>query len=79
VIERIIIAVLTAITSKLLNAGLARLHSKQIAAGDARDVDEKLEQFKAAYRKAFDGKPITPDQKKELNRAISDFIRGNRL
>jgi hypothetical protein len=44
------------------------------AAGES--VDARLEAMKEAYKKAFDGTDITPEQREELKHAISDFIRG---
>lgn len=41
------------------------------------DIDKRLERVKKAYEKAFNGEPITPEQREDLKRAIADFIRGD--
>ena len=71
-IERILIAVLTPIATRALTWVLERVNEPDAG----KDVDDRLAQFKDSYKKAFDGNDITPEQRKELNRAISDFVRG---
>jgi hypothetical protein len=41
------------------------------------DVDTRLALLKEAYKKSFDGNPVTPQQREELKHAIREFIRGN--
>jgi hypothetical protein len=41
------------------------------------DVDKRLELLKEAYKRSFDGNPVTPQQREELKHAIREFIRGN--
>ncbi len=39
--------------------------------------EERLEKMKRAYKEAFDGTPVTKEQRKKLNEAISIFIRND--
>lgn len=41
------------------------------------DIDNRVALLKDAYKKAFDGNPVTPQQKEELKHAIRQFINGN--
>ncbi len=70
--QTLIADLLTKLASRLITEGIARLH----ATDAGKEIDKKLETFKRVYEKAFDGTPITKDQKNEINKAISDFIRG---
>jgi hypothetical protein len=39
-------------------------------------IDARLAKFKDAYKDAFNGQPVTTEQRQKLNEAISSFIRG---
>ncbi len=73
----ILIAILSRLTSSLLSYLISKIHSQQDILESKNQIDARLLAFKEAYKEAFDGKPITPDQKAKLNAAISSFIRGD--
>lgn len=60
----------------LVAKGLEWFKSKQQTDQTNDDIDKRLERLKAAYKDAFTEAPVTPEQREELKRAISDFIRG---
>lgn len=68
---------MTKLTSWLLAKGLEAIHGKELEASTDQSIDQRLTAFKAAYKDAFNGKPVTPEQRQKLNQAISDFISGN--
>lgn len=68
----IIVAVLSKVASKLLE----RYHFEQDILESKNQIDERLKNFKDAYVEAFDGHPITVEQREKLKKAISNFIRG---
>lgn len=75
-ISNIVVILLTRLTSWLFTKGLeVKAGRDQKAATDA-DIDQKLATFKEAYKESFNGEPVTPEQRKKLNQAIADFIRG---
>ena len=39
-------------------------------------IDARLKAVKDAYMQAFDGHPVTPEQRAALKSAISNFLRG---
>ena len=61
----------------LVQKGLEVFHGKQKQAKSEQEIDARLAKLKAASLEAFDGKPITPEQRKKLRGAISDFIGGH--
>ena len=69
------------VLQKLIPWALTKLmeyfQKKNEIKGVKTDIDAKLQTVKDAYTKAFNGEPITPEQRKELHRASSDFIRGD--
>ncbi len=75
-IASIIVALMTKLTSWLLTKGLEVVHGKQDQAATDADIDARLASFKNAYKEAFNGQPVTVDQRQKLNQAIADFIRG---
>jgi heme oxygenase len=75
-IERIIVAVMTKLVSWLLSKGLEKLHGVNGSLETKRDIDARLKSFKDAYKEAFDGTEITPEQRAKLRQSIADFIRG---
>lgn len=76
-ISNIFVALLTKLASWLFAKGLEKYHSELDKAETNKDIDERLKTFKEAYAEAFNGEPVTPEQRKKLNAAIADFIRGN--
>lgn len=40
------------------------------------DIDARLKSFKDAYREAFNGEEITPEQHTKLRASIANFIRS---
>lgn len=40
-------------------------------------INKRLQVLKEAYKKSFDGKPVTPEQREELKNAIQNFIKSN--
>ncbi len=75
-IASIVVALMTKLTSWLFAKGLEVIHSKQDQATTDADIDARLASFKNAYKEAFNGQPVTSEQKQKLNQAIADFIRG---
>lgn len=75
-IERIIIALLTKLTSWLFAKGLEKLHGIHDQAETNQDIDARLKAFKNAYKEAFDGTEITPEQRQKLRASIASFVRG---
>lgn len=77
-------AIVVKILESLVMALVTRLleyYQKQKAQSDAittsdAKIDEHLKNFKDAYSKAFDGTPVTPEQRKKINDAIKELIRG---
>ncbi len=65
------------VVSWLFTKGLEEYHRYQDEAGYAHDIDQKLRQFKDAYKQAFDGKDITKEQRDALKKSISDFLRND--
>lgn len=63
----------------LITEALAEFHSIENKAVTSDEIDQRLAGVKAAYKAAFDGQPVTADQKTKLNKAISDFINGNTI
>ena len=75
-IERLIFALVTQLASQLLTWVLSRHAKKTETAVTESEVDQKLSTVKVAYTKALDGNPITKEQRAELNKAFSDFVRS---
>ena len=75
-IAGIFIELLTRFASWAFSKGLQHYHGEQEHAETDRDIDARLKLFKDAYKEAFNGEPLTTEQKKKLNYAISDFLRG---
>lgn len=77
ILTNIVVSLMTSFTSWLVTMGLQKIHGKQEKAQTDKDIDQKLSKFKEAYKEAFNGQPVTPEQKQKLNSAISDFLRGD--
>jgi hypothetical protein len=77
VIEKIIVAILTKLTSWLFAKGLEKIHGAQEKAATEKDIDQKLAAFKTAYSEAFDGTKITAEQRAKLYNSISNFLRNS--
>ncbi len=75
-IANLMAIILTNVTSWILARGLEAIHGKELQKTTEGDINKKLLDFKLAYKEAFDGSPITPEQRQKLKSAISDFIRG---
>lgn len=69
--------ILSDLASWLTTKGLAYFHGQSETAVNDADIDARLAAFKAAYKAAFDGNPVTPLDKTNLNKAIANFITGN--
>ncbi len=75
-IGSILTYILTQVTSLLLAKGLEVIHGKEMKKVEWDDINLKLLDFKMAYKEAFNGEPITPEQREKLKKAIADFIRN---
>jgi hypothetical protein len=75
VIERILISVLTTLGTRTLTKVL-ELVNEPDAGTDPQATAARVDGLKSAFEKAFDGKDITPEQRKELNNAIHSFVHG---
>lgn len=69
--------VLLKLASMLMTWVLGQFHQKEADDQSSSDIDSKLSAFKDAYKKAFDGTPITAEQKNELEKSIADFLRNS--
>ncbi len=67
---------LTNLASWLFGKTLAWIHGRQQKANTEKEINQKLEVLKNTYKEAYDGTPVTPEQRKKINQAISDFLRG---
>lgn len=56
---------------------LGKYHQAQDETKTNADIDQKLSSFKEAYKQAFNGQPMTVEQKDALEKAISTFLRNN--
>lgn len=68
--------VLEKLATWLFQKGLEAKHGRDQQVATDADIDQKLATFKEAYKETFNGEPVTPEQRKKLNQAIADFIRG---
>lgn len=75
-LERIITTVLTHLVSWLFTKGLEHFNKLQEKNDSEGVIDEKLKTLKVAYKEAFNGEPITKEQRAKLNKAVADFIRN---
>ena len=76
-VASLVVSILTKLTSWLLARGLEKLHLEQDIYEKKNQIDERLKNFKDAYVEAFDGHPLTEEQRAKLKKAIADFIRGD--
>lgn len=76
-VSNIIVTLLTKLTSWLFAKGLEKLHGAQQKAATEQEIDKKLSTFKQVYKDAFNGDKVTKEDRKKLNAAISDFLRGD--
>lgn len=76
-IQAILESLLTKLASWFFAKVLAFIHGRQLKAKSDQEIDVKLAAVKQAYKEAFDGTPITEDQRKKLNQTIADFLSGN--
>lgn len=60
----------------LLARAIEQSQKIQAKTASDKEIDSRLQQYKDAYKEAFNGEAVTPEQRKKLNGAIADFIRG---
>lgn len=72
----IIVSLTTKLGSWLLARALEYFNKQQKHAATDADIDARLASVKSAYKDAFNGEKITPEQRKNLYQGISDFIRN---
>ncbi len=75
-INALIVELLTKFCSWLLATSLEQIHGQQEEAATDEVIDAKLAALKTAYKDAFNGQPVSVEQRAKLNSAIADFIRG---
>lgn len=76
-IATILESLITKLASWFFTKVLAYFHGKAQHAKTDKEIDEKLAVVKQAYKEAFDGTPITPEQRQKLNQSIDDWLRGD--
>lgn len=76
-IQTILESLLTKLASWFFTKVLAYFHGRQQKAKTDQEIDLKLASLKQVYKEAFDGTPITEDQRKKLNQTVADFLRGD--
>lgn len=76
-IEKIIIEIVTRLVSWLYARGLVAVKEAQAKKEAEADIDARLEKFNEAFKGAFNGEPVTDEERKRLNQAAADFIRGS--
>ena len=76
-LNNIFVSLMMKIVAFLFTKGLEYFHGQQKKSETEKNIDERLAKFKEAYKGAFDGEPVTPEQRAKLNQAIRDFIRGD--
>lgn len=74
--SKIIVEVLTRLGAIFVSWALAQQAKQTAKHADEADIDHRLDVVKKTVTEALDGSPITPDQRKKINTAIADFIRG---
>lgn len=72
----LVIKILSALGSWLVAKAMEKVHEKKEQVETEKDIDQRLQVLKDAYKEAFNGEPITPDQRARLNEAMARFIRG---
>lgn len=60
--------------SALVVKGMEWYSDHEAAVAKQKQIDDNLKLMKAAYKKAFDGQPMTADQREDLKSAIRNFI-----
>lgn len=74
--EKIITSILTNLASKFLTWVLEYFKGKQQQKDTNEDIDQRLDQVKQAYKEAFNGEPVSKEQRQKLNQSLADFIRN---
>lgn len=69
-------SMMSKLVSWLVSKGLEWYHGREQKAATEDDINNKLVKFKEAYKEAFNGEPVTPEQREKLKGSIRDFIRG---
>ena len=80
-IERIVVAILTRLGAWLYARALSVINerikeSADKAAAEA-EIEAKTKRINRAYSEAFNGEPVSKEQREKLNREIADFLRGD--
>lgn len=73
-IQAILIALFDRLISRLIAYFLEQKHAKDEKAVTDEEIDERAKAFKLAFKDAFDGTNVTPEQRVKLRQAIRDFI-----
>jgi hypothetical protein len=68
--------ILIKLGSWLFAKGLEKYHGIRDAKETNDTIDARLKSFKNAYNEAFDGNPVSPEQREKLRNSIADFLRG---
>lgn len=77
-------AFLAAILERLVTSLISRLmeywdkkksEENRIKSTDV-EIDRRVLKVKDAYKEAFDGTPVTKEQRAKVNEALREFIRG---
>lgn len=76
-IEKILIKIVTALVSRGLQWLLEKAHGLHDQSETNKNIDARLKGLKDAYAEAFDGNPITPEQRERLRASTREFILGN--
>lgn len=72
----LVVRILEGLGTYIVAQAIARSKANQQSAASDAEVDQKLAALKDAYKAAFNGQPVTKDDKKNLQSAISQFISG---
>jgi hypothetical protein len=75
-ISDFLIRILTSLATWLVSKAMEKVNEKKEQIASDKEIDDRLNALKEAYKEAIDGKPITKEQRERLNGAVSDFIRG---
>lgn len=72
-----VLEMLTKLASWLYAEGLDHWNKGQDKSKSDDEIDAKLKRLKDAYKKAFDGDAVTKEEKDELKKALSAFLRSD--
>jgi len=54
----------------------SKMYNYKVNRGQINDIKDKRDRYNAADAAAYDGLPVTPEQKEELRNAARDLIRA---